>query len=143
MKLNYRDFLFENHEKKLTLKIYLYSFIYRFCIDHIKMSRIEKMMGERGVQSSAEESGDNLKFARLVAFHANRVTEHMPWEAKCFTRSLTIARILKSKGIDSTIYLGVAKDENGMKAHSWVRCGNMYLTDPLIGQFNVVATFKY
>ena len=143
MGLNFTDFILKNHEKGLTLKVYLYSFFYRFCITHIKMSKVEKMMGVKGEESKAEESTENIDYARLVAFHANRVTEHMPWEAKCLTRSLTIARLLKEKNIDSTIYMGVAKEEGRMKAHSWIRCGNIYLTDPMIGIFVPVATFKY
>ena len=137
------DFITKNHEKKLTLRIYLYSFYYRFCIKYIKMDTIEKMMGIKGQESSRDETDENLKYAKLVAFHANRVTEHMPWEEKCFTRSLTIARILKEKGIDSTIYMGVAKEESGMKAHSWIRCGNMYLTDPMMDIYTTVAKYKY
>lgn len=143
MKQNLKDFLTKNNEKGLTLKVYLYSFYYRFCIDHIKMSRIEKKMGVRGEESKGDETPENLKYARLLAFHANRVTEHMPWKAKCLTRSLTIARLLKEKGIDSTIYMGVAKEEGGMKAHSWIRCGKMYLTDPMMDTYVPVATFKY
>ena len=143
MGLNFTDFILKNHEKGLTLKVYLYSFFYRFCITNIKMNKIEKMMGVKGEESTEDETEEKLKYARLVAFHANRVTEHMPWEAKCLTRSLTTARLLKEKGIDSTIYMGVAKEESGMKAHSWIRCGNMYLTDPMIGTFVPVATFKY
>ncbi|WP_196802485.1 lasso peptide biosynthesis B2 protein [Butyrivibrio sp. XPD2006] len=107
------------------------------------MSKIEKKMGVRGVESTSEETRENLNYAKLVAFHANRVTEHMPWEAKCLTRSLTIARLLKEKGIDSTIYMGVAKEKGTMKAHSWIRCGKMYLTDPIMDQYVPVATFKY
>jgi hypothetical protein len=141
--MNLKDFILKNHEKGLTLKIYIYSFYYRFCINHIKMSKIEKMMGERGAQSKEDESEENLKFARLVAFHANRVTEHMPWEAKCYTRSLAIAKILKEKGIDTTIYMGVANEGGNMKAHSWIRCGKMYLTDPMMGEYTTVAKFKY
>lgn len=143
MKLNIRDFLIKNHEKGLTIKVYLYSFFYRFCIEHIKMARVEKLLGEKGSQSPEEETEDNLEYARLVAFHANRVTQHMPWEAKCFTRSLTIARLLKDKGIESTIYMGIAKEGEGMTAHSWIRCGKLYLTDPIMGKYAPVATFKF
>ena len=143
MKQNVRDFIIKNHEKGLTCKAYLYSFYYRFCIDHLKMSRIEKMMGARGGQSSFEEKQENIEYAKLVTFHVNRVTEHMPWKAKCFTRSLTIASLLKKRGIESTIYLGVAEEGNGISAHSWIRCGNWYLTDPLLDKFTTVAMFKF
>lgn len=141
--MNFKAFIFENKEKVITIKAYIYSFFYRYCIKHLKMSRIEHMMGERGKESACDENDYNLKYAKLVAFHANRVTEKMPWEEKCLPRSLTIARILKDKGIDSTIYLGVAREDSNMSAHSWIRCGNIYLSDPMTDKFTVVAKFKF
>ncbi len=141
--INIKSFIFENGEKIVTLKAYIYSVYYRFLIKVIPMKTLEPRLGKRGKESAAEESIEHLRIAKLYAFHVNRVTEHMPWEAKCLTRSLTIARLLREKGIDSTIYLGVAKDEGGLQAHSWIRCGKMYLTDPMMDKFTVLETFKY
>ena len=142
MKQNIKDFIIQNHEKGLTFKAYFYSYIFRFCITHFQMNKIEKMLGIKGEESKIEESIENINYAKLVAFHVNRVTEHMPWKAKCLTRSLTIARLLKEKKIDSTIYLGVAKENEVMSAHSWIRCGKLYLSDPIIGKYTPVATFR-
>ena len=61
MGLNFTDFILKNHEKGLTLKVYLYSFFYRFCITNIKMNKIEKMMGVKGEESTEDETEENLK----------------------------------------------------------------------------------
>ena len=143
MSYNVKDFFTKNHEKGLTFKLYIYSFYYRFIITHVKMSKVERKMGEKGAESPREVSVETRKYAKLVAFHANRITEHMPWEAKCYTRSLTIARALKDKGIESTIYMGISSGADGMTAHSWIRCGNLYLTNPMLDKYVVVATFRY
>ena len=50
--------------------------------------------------------------------------------------------MLKNKGISTTIYLGVRKEGNEMKAHAWVRCGQYYVTGGAIReQYAVVAKF--
>ena len=50
--------------------------------------------------------------------------------------------MLKSKNISTTIYLGVRKEGNEMKAHAWLRCGEYYVTGGAIrDQYTVVAKF--
>ena len=36
--------------------------------------------------------------------------------------------MLKRNTPSTTIYLGVNKLNNEMKAHAWIRCGKMYIT---------------
>ncbi len=51
--------------------------------------------------------------------------------------------MLKRRRFSSTIYLGVLKDDQeGMKAHAWIRYGEQILTGAQgHRQFTVVATF--
>ena len=50
--------------------------------------------------------------------------------------------MLKSKNISTTIYLGVRKEGNEMKAQPWLRCAEYYLTGGAIrDQYTVVAKF--
>ena len=49
---------------------------------------------------------------------------------------------MKNQGISTTIYLGVRRYENEMKAHAWLRCGEYYVTGGgVIDQYTVVAKF--
>lgn len=136
------DFLRYNHEKWMTISIYIYSAYYRMCIRFIPMPKLEKRMGIRGEESSQEETTENLKLAKLVRFHVKRVTGHTPWESKCLVQALTARTILKKKNVNTTLYLGVMKEDNEMKAHAWLRCGNLYVTGGDGKAFGTVAKFK-
>ncbi len=139
--MNIRAFIFENGEKFVTVKAYIYSFYYRLLVKKLPMKQLEKKLGERGKESADTETGEVLRLARLYAFHVNRITERLPWEAKCFVRALTLRKLLHEKDIGSTIYLGVFKKNGELKAHAWLRCGQLYLTGGNGEGMAVVAKF--
>ena len=139
--INIKSFLFENGEKLITFKAYVYSFAYRIMVKKMQMKKIETKLGRRGEESPAEESIEHLRTAKLYAFHVNRITERMPWEEKCFVRALTLRRLLMEKRISCTIYLGVRMEDGQMKAHAWLRCGQLYATGGHGEGQTVVAKF--
>jgi hypothetical protein len=54
-----------------------------------------------------------------------------PWKSACLAQALTGMLMLGRRGINATLYLGVARDESGaeaMAAHAWLRCGDAILT---------------
>jgi hypothetical protein len=54
-----------------------------------------------------------------------------PWQSACLVQALTGMLMLGRRGINATLYLGVARDESGaeaMAAHAWLRCGAAILT---------------
>ena len=112
-------FFTQNRDRKLTIQVYFYSMFYRFCILSIPKTRLEKMMGDRGRQSQPEETMTNLKKAYKIGSDVDRVTRHTPWESKCLLRSMTCRKLLEKQGIGSTLK---------MVAHSWLRCGQVYVT---------------
>ena len=136
------DFLRYNGEKWMTITVYLYVAYYRLCLLLVPMSRIETMIGVRGEESDAEETLENLKLAKLVGFHVNRVTAHLPLKRKCFVRALSARKILMKKGVNTTLYLGVGKEEGNMVAHAWLRCGQLYVTGGNGAGYAMVAKFR-
>lgn len=137
------NFMRYNGEKWMTITVYFYTAFYRLCLLVLPMTYMEKMMGIRGEESAGEESEEHLKLARLVGFHVNRVTQHLPLMRKCWVRALTARKILIRHGINSTLYMGVAKDDEGkMIAHAWLRCGQMYVTGGSGAGYAVVARFR-
>ena len=136
------DFMRYNGEKWMTITVYLYVAYYRLCLLFVPMPRIETMIGVRGEESDAEETLENLKLAKLVGFHVNRVTEHLPLKRKCFVRALSARKILMKKGVNTTIYLGVGKEDGNMVAHAWLRCGQLYVTGGNGAGYAMVAKFR-
>lgn len=139
--INIISFIKDNGEKGITVKAYIYSFYYRMLIKFVPMSKIHAKLGIEKVESSVEETQEHQQIARLYAFHVNRITEHLPWEAKCFVRALTLKRLLSEKKISSTIYLGVKKENNKMVAHAWLRSGLLFLTGGTGNGYTVVGKY--
>ena len=136
------NYLRYNNEKWMTLKIYVYTWFYRMCILLLPKTTLEKMLGERGAESTVEEPVETLRYAKRVGIHINRITEHTPWESKCLVRAMTARKLLKQKGIHSTLYLGVGKDDGKMVAHAWIRCGHLYVTGGNGNGYAMVAKFR-
>lgn len=136
------NYLRYNNEKWMTIKIYIYTCFYRMCILWMPKPRFEKMIGERGVESELEESMENMKEAKRIAIHVQRVTRHTLWESKCLVQAMTARKLLKEKGIHSTLYMGVGKDEGKMIAHAWLRCGRFFVTGGNGENYAMVAKFK-
>lgn len=54
----------------------------------------------------------------------NRAAYYIPWEVKCLAQAIAGKFMLRCRKIESTLYLGVAKEkESQLKAHAWLRCG--------------------
>ena len=140
--IDFYSFLTKNGEKGLTIKAYIYSFYYRFLVMKVPMKKLQKKFGIRGEESTYDFPEGMGRYVRLCAFHVNRITEHLPWDAKCFVRALTLRKLLNENNISSTIYLGVMEEEGKLKAHAWLRCGNYYLTGGNGDGFAVVAKFR-
>lgn len=136
------DFMRYNGEKWMTITVYFYTAYYRLCIRFVPMPKIEKNMGIRGEESEETETEENVRLAKLVRFHVNRVTEHLPLKRKCWVRALTARKILMKHGVNSTLYMGVGKENDQMIAHAWLRCGQIYVTGGNGQGYAVVAKFK-
>ena len=69
-------------------------------------------------------------------------SRYTPWESLCLVQSMTVQSMLNRRNISSTLYLGVNKDSNEkMVAHSWIRCGKMYVTGGDGSSYATVAKF--
>ena len=135
------NFLKYNTQKRLTLKSYVYSAILRFQICFIKTKYLKKGWGLEGEESPDTVEGWKYTYARNVSYVVNRICTKTKWESKCLVRALTAQKLLKQKGISSTMYLGCGYAEGKMVAHAWLRCGNMYVTGGNGSEYSIVDKF--
>lgn len=136
-----RKFFLYNNCKKNTIDVLLYTLYYRVCILLIPKSTLEKMLGKKGEESVQDETFENLKKAKYVATLVNYVAPHTPWKSKCLVCAMTAQKMLDNQGIRSTLYLGIKKENGRMVAHSWLRCGPLYLTGGNGNSYVTVAKF--
>ncbi len=139
--INLRSFIFDNKEKSVTIKAYIYSFYYRYIVKHTPAKKLEDRLGVRGEETPYEESRDKIDLAKLYAFHINRITERLPWEEKCLVRALSLRKFLIKKNIPCTIYLGVKTEKGKLEAHAWLRCGNLWASGGSGDGYTTVAKF--
>ena len=128
MKVSLINFIRNNNFKTETLLSYLYSAFFRMQIKFIEPKRLQKNWGERGGESAAEEEMSVYKYAASIARIVDKICTKTTWESKCLVRALTAQKLLKRKGIHSTMYLGCKLEDGKMVAHAWLRCGQIYVT---------------
>lgn len=65
------------------------------------------------------------------------------WESECLVKAIAGMKMLEKRKIESTLYLGTAKDEFGdFIAHAWLRSGTFYITGSEgMERFTVVNKF--
>ncbi|MBR5760390.1 MAG: lasso peptide biosynthesis B2 protein [Lachnospiraceae bacterium] len=124
----YRFFRY-NNDKWLSLQCWYYSAVYRFKILHMNTEKLKDNWGERGVESPATDTEEHYTYAWKVSYNVSQVCGKTSWESKCLVRAWTAQTLLAKKGIHSTLYLGCGYDQDKkMVAHSWLRCGEKYIT---------------
>jgi hypothetical protein len=87
-----------------------------------------RVLGLRRVQAilsahsraAVSARGDDLFHARQVARLVAAAARHGPYRASCLPMSLTLQRLLRERGIDADLRLGVRKAAGGLEAHAWV-----------------------
>lgn len=132
-----------NKNRRITIEAWIYCMIYRFLIFFIPMRYLEKYFGENGKESHEQGTKRDYYWAYRVSREVNRIADKTPWDSKCLVRALAAQHILQRRGVSTTLYLGVGKDENKkMIAHAWLRCGSFYVTGGAGKEYAMVAKFK-
>lgn len=83
------------------------------------------------------------KLIKQVAQAINMTSQYTFWESMCLVKAIAAMKMLERRQIESTLYLGTARDETGnMIAHAWLRSGSIYLTGfESMDKFTVVGKF--
>lgn len=132
------------NERFSFVQAFIFSGFYRAFILFIPFNKLKKQIGKHKFESPKEVDLESITKAKEVRWAVTQAAKHTPWESKCLVQALTASNMMKIKGISTTLYLGVKKNENNeMIAHAWVRCGDFYITggDNRWG-YVVVATFS-
>ena len=85
----------------------------------------------------------NEKILKQISVAINIMSRHTFWESQCLVKAIAGMKMLEKRKIESTLYLGTAKEKNGqLIAHAWLRSGPYYLTGfEGMNKFTVVGKF--
>jgi hypothetical protein len=92
-------------------------------------SRIALSLGVQALETSFSLKEISAKDLKKISSAINIMSRYTFWESKCLVRAIAGMKMLNRRRVDSTIYLGTAKDEKGkLIAHAWLRSGPLYIT---------------
>jgi len=69
-----------------------------------------------------DDAAARIRWALLAA------ARRAPWRCQCLEQSIAGKMMLRARGIPATLYLGVEKHDDAIRAHAWLRCGSIFVT---------------
>ena len=110
----------------------------------LSFSKVAPTLGEQMEESSYDLNAANKETLANVSRAINIMSRYTIWESQCLVKAIAGMKMLEKRKIDSTLYLGTAKDENGgLIAHAWLRSGPFYITGfEVMDRFTVVSKFS-
>lgn len=102
---------------------------------------VARWCGDEGRET--ELRGATTDLAKSLKWAIETASRYGWWNCKCLTQALCGKAMLRRRGLDSTLYLGVHRPEEGdLMAHAWLRCGDQILTGEVgMEKFTVVGKF--
>jgi hypothetical protein len=106
-------------------------------------SRTAPRLGIKSHETCPVSKDSDISRIKHITGAIRVISRYTPWESTCMVRAVAGLKMLEKRGIESTLYLGVARDRNGqMIAHAWLRSGAYYVSgDDAMKGFVVVEKF--
>ncbi|MFB6730491.1 lasso peptide biosynthesis B2 protein [Bacillus mobilis] len=135
-------FLLDMKTMFLFIEAYMYLGWARF-LKSMPFSKIAPTLGTHMDETSLNCNESNKLILRSISEAIHIMSQHTFWESKCLVSAIAGMEMLKRRQIESTLYLGTAKDKDGkMLAHAWLRSGPFYITGAEeMERFTVVSKF--
>nr|WP_246120620.1 lasso peptide biosynthesis B2 protein [Bacillus nitratireducens] len=109
----------------------------------IPFSKVAPKLGSHMEETVLISNPKNTLMLKEVSEAIRIVSRHTFWESKCLVRAIAAMKMLERRKIESTLYLGTAREVNGtLSAHAWLRSGSAYITGAEeMKRFTVVSKF--
>ncbi|WP_373231274.1 lasso peptide biosynthesis B2 protein [Cohnella sp.] len=109
----------------------------------LPFAKIAPSLGSWMEETSHASSMQETILIKQISVALHRMSRHTLWDSKCLVRAIAVLKMLERRHIDSTLYLGTARDANkAMVAHAWLRSGIFYVTGAEeMRKFTVVGKF--
>lgn len=104
--------------------------LFQFALPIVPFKFMARGLGMHKVETDEIPlSAATSRHAMAVARAVQTMACNLPWHSRCLVQAAAAKRMLDRRGIPSTLYLGIARDENqNLIAHAWLRCGDAIIT---------------
>ncbi|PGE61165.1 lasso peptide biosynthesis B2 protein [Bacillus toyonensis] len=138
-----RVFVLLNMETKL---LFLETFIFlgwARVLKSITFSKVAPSLGDYMNETSVAQIQQHEDTLKEVSEAISIMSRYTFWESQCLVKAIAGMKMLEKRDIESTLYLGTAKDNSGaLIAHAWLRSGSFYVTGSEgMEKFTVVGSF--
>ncbi|WP_117168571.1 lasso peptide biosynthesis B2 protein [Paraliobacillus sediminis] len=108
----------------------------------LPFGRVAPSLGEKSVETS-ETIATSPSLISDISKAIALISRYTFWESACLVQAIAAMKMLERRKIESTLYLGTARDKEGkMIAHAWLRSGPFYVTgSSVMHNFTVVSVF--
>lgn len=112
-------------------------------LKNIPFSKIAPSLGTCMEETAYSYYEPNKKILIQISDAIHIMSKYTFWESQCLVKAITAMKMLERREIESTLYLGTARDGDGkLIAHAWLRSGPFYLTGfEEMKKFTVVNKF--
>jgi Transglutaminase-like superfamily len=128
--------------KGLLLESLFYLGLGRY-LKSIPFSKVAPSLGQHMEETTFDPSATNKKVLSSVSQAIHIMSRYTIWESQCLVKAIAAMKMLEKRQIESTLYLGTARDESGeLIAPAWLRSGPYYITGfEEMARFTVVGKF--
>lgn len=125
----FKIFLLMNQQQKyLLIESYFYLAKARY-LKSVPFSRVAPTLGIQMKETDFDIDSVNKQLLSNISQAVHIASKYTLWESQCLVKAIAAMRMLEKRQIESTLYLGTAKDESGkLIAHAWLRSGPYYIT---------------
>jgi hypothetical protein len=101
------------------------------------------VLGNQNGSQAPALSEDQLLVARSVCSAISAVTKRSPLRLACLPQSMTRHLMLRRRGIESALYIGMRpRATGGVDTHAWTAVGSTVVPGEDVSSYSVVATFS-
>lgn len=106
----------------------------------MRFKRLSPWLGPLGAETPTDDPAHQTEIRR-VGSAIDAVSGYTPWHSNCLAQALAAKIMLRRRGIPSTLYLGLRKDQTSLDAHAWLRAGATIVTGGDIRPYTTIACF--
>ncbi|MDQ0217472.1 hypothetical protein J2S21_000561 [Peribacillus cavernae] len=128
--------------KRMLFESYLYLGWARY-LKSIPFSKVAPSLGDQMKETTFDFHSSNKEVLSSISQTIHIMSRYTFWESQCLVKAIAAMKMLEKRQIESTLYLGTAKDETGeLIAHAWLRSGPFYITGSEgMKKFTIVGKF--
>ncbi|MRH42715.1 lasso peptide biosynthesis B2 protein [Aquibacillus halophilus] len=139
----FKSFLLMDRKLKLLLFESYFYLGWARILKNVPFSKVAPSLGIQMQETTRNNDLANKQLLSSVSQAIHMMSRYTFWESQCLVKAIAAMKMLEKRNVESTLYLGTAKDESGkLVAHAWLRSGSYYITgSEVMEQFTVVSKF--